>query len=111
MAKPEITAGLDMGSGRVTCVIGSPDPEGRGMHVLGGASVPCRWLKGGVVVNINETARAVRLAVEKAEQDAEQMVHGLHLGIWAAICSRSTTTGPTTSPGPTRRSRRTTCGR
>ncbi|MFA5138913.1 MAG: cell division protein FtsA [Elusimicrobiota bacterium] len=81
MAKPEIMAGLDMGSGRVTCVIGSPDPEGRGMHVMGGATVACRGLKGGVVVNINETARAVRLAVEKAEEDAKQMVHGLHLGI------------------------------
>ena len=81
MAKPELLTGLDMGSGRVTCVIGTPDPEGAGVRVLGGSSVACRGLKGGVVLNIHETARAVRAAVEKAEEEAQQMVHGVYLGV------------------------------
>lgn len=81
MAKPELIAGLDMGSGRVSCVIGTPDPEGQGMRILGGGTVLCRGLKGGVVLNINETARAVRAAVEKAEEEAKQMVHGVYLGV------------------------------
>jgi cell division protein FtsA len=81
MTKPELITGLDMGSGRVSCVIGTPDPEGQGIRVLGGSSVPCRGLKGGVVLNISETARAVRQAVEKAEEQAQQMVHGVYLGV------------------------------
>ncbi|MEE8424271.1 MAG: cell division protein FtsA, partial [Elusimicrobiota bacterium] len=81
MAKPELIAGLDMGSGRVSCVIGTPDPEGQGMRILGGGTVPCRGLKGGVVLNINETARSVRSAVEKAEEEAKQMVNGVYLGV------------------------------
>lgn len=81
MGKPELITGLDMGSGRVTCAIGTPDPEGHGVRILGGGSVRCRGLKGGVVLNIHETARAVRAAIEKAEEEAQQMVHGVYLGI------------------------------
>jgi len=81
MAKLETITGLDMGSGRVTCVIGTPDPEGQGIRILGGSSVPCRGLKGGFVLNIHETARAVRAAVEKAEEQAQQLVHGVYLGV------------------------------
>lgn len=70
-----------MGSGRVTCLIGSPNPETQRMRVLGGASVACRGIKGGVVINIHETARAVTQAVEQAEAAAKQMVTGLYLGV------------------------------
>jgi len=79
--KPEVVAGLDMGSGRVTCLIGSPDPENQRMRVLGGASVACRSIKGGVVINIQETARAVTQAVEEAEAAAGVTVTGLFLGV------------------------------
>ena len=34
-----------------------------------------------MVLNIHETTRAVRAAVEKAEEQAHQMVHGVYLGI------------------------------
>ena len=73
-----------MGSGRVTCLIGSPDPETARMRVLGGASVPCRGIKGGVAINIPETARAVTQAVEEAEASSKQMVTGLYLGVRGA---------------------------
>ncbi|OIO07642.1 MAG: cell division protein FtsA [Elusimicrobia bacterium CG1_02_63_36] len=81
MGKSELIAGLDLGSGRVVCVLGTPDPEGQGTKILGGAIVPTRGLKGGVVLNIHETARAIRAAVEKAEEQAGQMVHGLYIGV------------------------------
>ena len=81
MSKLETTTGLDIGSGKVTCVIGAPDPEGQGMRVLAGASVPCKGVKGGVVLDIKDTARAVRKAVEKAEEEAKQMVQGIVLGV------------------------------
>ncbi|MBI3296649.1 MAG: cell division protein FtsA [Elusimicrobia bacterium] len=81
MAKSEVVAGLDMGSARVTCVIGAPDPEGQGMKVLGGASVPCVGVKGGVVINIQDAARSIRQAVEKAEAQAGADVDSVYLGV------------------------------
>ncbi len=82
MAKQDVVAGLDMGSGRVTCLLGTPDPQEAGrIRVLGGASVPCRGIKGGVVINILETARAVTQAVEEAEASAKCTVSSLYLGV------------------------------
>lgn len=81
MAKQNVIAGLDMGSGRVTCLIGAPDPETNQMRVLGGSSVVCRGIKGGVVVNIHETAQAITKAVEDAEASAKQVVSSLYLGV------------------------------
>lgn len=80
MAKQDVIAGLDMGSGRVTCLIGTQDAHGR-VKVLGGSSILCRGLKGGVVVNILETSRAVTQAVEEAESAAGVTVTGVTLGV------------------------------
>ena len=84
MAKTEVICGLDLGSGRVSCVLAKPDPEGPGVAVVGGASVPCRGLNGGVVVNIAETARAITRAVEEAEGQAKEVVRGVCLGVRGA---------------------------
>ena len=82
MAKTDVIAGLDMGSGRVTCLIGAPDPETGSMRILGGSSVPCRGgINGGVVVNIIETKNAVERALEEAEASAGVTVTGLFLGV------------------------------
>ena len=79
-AKPELLAGLDIGSGRVTCLIGAPEPTGA-VRVLGGASVPCRGVKGGVVINIIEAASAAARAVEEAEAAAGSTVSQVWLGV------------------------------
>ncbi len=70
-----------MGSGRVTCAVGVPNPDGPGVRVLAGASAPCRGLKGGVVVNIPETARAVTQVVEQVEAASKQVIRELTLGV------------------------------
>ena len=57
--KQDLVAGLDMGSGRVTCLIGVSDSATGGIKVLGGSSVACRGLKGGVVIDIIDAASAV----------------------------------------------------
>jgi cell division protein FtsA len=69
MASTNLVAGLDMGSGRVTCLIGARDAEGP-PRVLGGASVPCRGISGGGVVDIVETKAAVEEALGEAEASA-----------------------------------------
>ena len=78
---PELIAGLDVGSGRVTCLIGSPDLATGAVKVLGGASVACRGLKGGVVINIHEAASAVTRAVEEAEAAVNATVSSVWLGV------------------------------
>lgn len=81
MPKAEILAGLDLGSGRVTCAIGSHDPQTRQLKILGASTTYCRGLKGGVVVNIPEASRAITRAVEEAENAAGATVHDLILGV------------------------------
>ena len=84
MAKSEIIAGLDMGSSRVTCVIAERDDEHNKIRVLAGASVPCKGLKGGVVVNIEETARAIEHVMDAAESKANEVVGEVYLGVRGA---------------------------
>ncbi len=78
---PELVAGLDIGSGRVTCLIGSPDPASGAVKVLGGSSVACRGLKGGVVIDIYDAASAVTRAVEEAESSVKATVSSVWLGV------------------------------
>ena len=68
MAKSEILTGLDIGSGKVTCVIAARDEEANKVRVLGGASADCKGLKTGMAINIEETARSIGVAVEAAEK-------------------------------------------
>ena len=77
----ELIAGLDIGSGRVTCLIGAPEAASGVVKVLGGASVACRGLKGGVVINILEAASAVTRAVEEAESAVNATVSSVWLGV------------------------------
>ncbi len=84
MTKPEIVASLDMGSGRVTCILAAQDPGVQAVRVLSGATVPCRGIKGGVVVNISETARAITQAMEEAEEKAKEIVGEVYLGVRGA---------------------------
>ena len=70
MGNSELIAGLDMGSGRVTCLIGAPEPGTGRTRVLGGASVPCPGISGGGVISIIEAKSAVERAIGDAEAAA-----------------------------------------
>jgi len=79
--KQDLVAGLDVGSGRITCLIGAPDTATGTVKVLGGASVVCRGVKGGVVINIIEAASAATRAVEEAEAAVGATVSQVWLGV------------------------------
>jgi cell division protein FtsA len=81
MAKPEIIAGLDMGSGNITCVLAQQDLETDSIKIISAASTKCKGLKGGVVVDIKDTANAVSEAVEKAESAAEETADFVLMGV------------------------------
>ncbi|MCH2109645.1 MAG: cell division protein FtsA [Polyangiaceae bacterium] len=65
---PEVIVGLDLGSTKVTAVVGEVDDEG--ITILGVGNVPCRGLRKGVVTNIDWTVRAIREAVDAAQNCA-----------------------------------------
>ena len=77
--KSAILSALDVGTSKVVCVIARLDPmdqsdtlRGRThrMRVLGIGHQRSRGLKGGVVVDLEEAERAIRLAVDAAERMA-----------------------------------------
>ena len=77
--------GLDVGSTKVCCLIAKLKPRDtqalrRRTHsaeVLGFASTRSRGMKSGVVVDLEEAERAIRLAVDAAERMAEVTVGSL----------------------------------
>ena len=79
--KQALVAGLDVGSGRITCLIGEPDTATGSVKVLGGSSIICRGVKGGVVINILEAAAAATRAVEEAEAAVGATVSQVWLGV------------------------------
>ena len=85
MAKADMIAGLDMGSGRLTCLIGAPEPETGRVRVLGGASVACRGISAGGVVDLLESRSAVEQVLSAAEAAAGNVtVTGVFLGVRGA---------------------------
>ncbi|HVL39987.1 MAG TPA: cell division protein FtsA [Fimbriimonadaceae bacterium] len=59
---------LDLGSTKVACLVAEADEEG-GMDVIAAATVPCKGMRKGAVVDMDETARAIDSAVRKLQAD------------------------------------------
>lgn len=76
---PEIIVGLDLGSTKVTAVVGEVDADG--ITILGAGNVPCRGLRKGVVTNIDWTVRAIREAVDAAQNCAGVEIQTVYAGI------------------------------
>jgi len=67
MARNErYVVGLDIGTTKVTCVIGE-NREGGGINIAGFGEAPSRGLRKGVVVNLDATVDAIKAAVDEAE--------------------------------------------
>ncbi|MFA6582770.1 MAG: cell division protein FtsA [Elusimicrobiaceae bacterium] len=81
MAKDKIIAGIDLGGGRVTCVLSAEDFETDTLNIVSGASLPCKGVKGGVVVDIQETASVIEQAIEEAEKSVGVTVETVYLGV------------------------------
>jgi len=72
-SRDDLIATLDVGSSKVACFIGQVDDVGT-IKVLGMGVRLCRGVKAGVVVDMQETERAIRAAVEQAERVAGDTV-------------------------------------
>lgn len=67
MAGRDILLGVDIGTTKVAAVVAARDTEAT---LLGAASIPCRGLRRGVVVDLAETSAAIREAVSRAQRMA-----------------------------------------
>ncbi len=84
MAKTNLIAGLDIGSGKITCVAAAHDFETNTLKVMAGRSVPCRGLKGGMVSDIRETSAAVTHVLGGIERECNQEIGSLYVGVRGA---------------------------
>ena len=79
--KERILSGLDIGSCKVCAVIANYNPKDSSINVLGVGEQPCSGLKHGVVVNIENTNKAISRAIELAEKSAEVKVKDVLVNI------------------------------
>jgi len=78
MNEPDLLLGLDVGTTKVAAVIGARGAE---VRLLAAACVPCRGLRRGAVVDLEETTRAITAAVAQARQAAGVEVDSAWVGI------------------------------
>lgn len=81
MSREEIFTGVDIGSSQVSCVVGRRKDEDGSVEVLGGARIPCKGVKGGVVINLHETTYAVEQVIQKVEEQVQETVRQIYLGV------------------------------
>lgn len=84
MAKTNLIAGLDIGSGKMTCIAAAHDVETNTLKVLAGRSVPCKGLRGGMVSDIRETSATVRHILGSIERDCNREIGNLFVGVRGA---------------------------
>ncbi len=78
-AESEIVVGLDIGTTKVSAVVGEVDDDG--ITILGVGNVPCRGLRKGVVSNIDWTTRSIAEAVEGAQSMAGVEIRTVYAGV------------------------------
>lgn len=75
-------AALDIGSSKVTCLVGQIDSQsGPGFRLIGGGHQQSRGFSGGAITDMEALERAIRLAVEDAERQAGQRIDAVRMGI------------------------------
>lgn len=72
--------GLDIGTSKVSCIVGEVNPEGE-VEVIGLGTHPSRGLKKGVVVNLEATVQSIQRAVDEAELMAGCRISSVYAGI------------------------------
>lgn len=76
----QLVAGLDIGTTKVSVVVGEYDPSGE-IKIIGVGNHPSHGLKRGIVVNIEKTVDSIQNAVEKAEHMSGHVIKEVIVGI------------------------------
>lgn len=72
--------GLDIGSTKVSAVIGELTPEGN-LDIIGIGSRPSKGLRKGIIVDLNSTMQAMLRVIEDAEMMAGTRIDSVHVGV------------------------------
>jgi cell division protein FtsA len=78
--RPDLVVGLDVGTTKICAVIAEPRADGD-VDIAGVGAAPSRGLRRGIVVNIDSTVEAIKLAVAEAEQMAGVEVARVYAGV------------------------------
>ncbi|RKU39617.1 cell division protein FtsA [Candidatus Poribacteria bacterium] len=82
MPKQNVIAGLDIGSSKISVIVGNTlHGSGEKIGIVGVGHAPSKGLRGGVVVDINQTAEAIRKAISSAELMAGVKIDSVCVGI------------------------------
>ncbi|MCL2656196.1 MAG: cell division protein FtsA [Betaproteobacteria bacterium] len=76
----DLIVGLDIGTSKITCLVGELRPDGR-LEVVGATSQPSSGLRKGVVVNIEATVDAISRVVQEVELMANCKIRDVYTGI------------------------------
>ena len=77
--REELIVGLDLGTTKICAVVGEVTAEG--INIVGVGTYPSIGLRGGVVVNIEQTVQSIRKAVEEAELTAGCEISSVYAGV------------------------------
>lgn len=70
MASARTVVGLDIGTSKVSVVVGAVDPQSGELSILGSGMAPSKGIRRGVVVDLEETVTAISHALEQAERQS-----------------------------------------
>ncbi len=79
MAKSDLLVGLDIGTTKVCVVVGEVTENG--VDIVGIGSGPSIGLRKGVVVNIEQTIKSIKRALDEAELMADCNINSVYVGI------------------------------
>ena len=96
-----VLVALDVGTSKVCALIGEIGRDGR-LTVIGHGTVPSSGLKRGAVVNIEQTVRSIRDAVERAERLSGWKIDKAFVGVGGAQIESFNSTGQVSVAAHTR---------
>ncbi len=80
MPKSELIVGLDIGTTKISVVVGEINEHGN-INIVGVGNSPSTGLRKGVVVNIEQTVQSIRQAIEEAEAMVGCTIGSVYAGI------------------------------
>ena len=78
--KSEIVVGLDIGTTKITVLVGKKDQYGK-LDILGTGKAVSNGVMRGVVANIDKTVSSIKIAVEQAELESGIKIDEVYVGI------------------------------
>ncbi|MBG87019.1 MAG: cell division protein FtsA [Verrucomicrobiales bacterium] len=81
--KSQIIVGLEIGTSKVSAMVGELTESG-GLTIIGGGTAPSRGVRKGEIVNFEKAEEDIRAAIVKAEESADVEVGSVYLGVTGA---------------------------